>query len=48
MVIGGRQPFDLDLRGLVDPRDAGIGIGDRFKPLSFLPMCIPISYLYIS
>jgi hypothetical protein len=30
MVIGGGQPFDLDLRGIVDPRGVGIGIGNRF------------------
>jgi hypothetical protein len=30
MVIGGGQPLDLDLKGLVDPRDARIGIEDRF------------------
>jgi hypothetical protein len=35
MVIGGGQPLDLDLRGIVDHRDTGIGIGNRFKPLSF-------------
>jgi len=30
MVIGGGQPLDLDLRGIIDPIDARIGIGDRF------------------